>query len=266
MKPKIIVTAIGLLAILVGSAMGQSPEHEYLGLKDELHVYLLIGQSNMAGRATYGDGESGPIEGGYLLNGLDEWEAARVPLNRYSTIRKGLEMQRLNPGYAFAQAMLESSDGASIGLVVNAKGGTKIEQWEKGTEFYAEAVRRTKAAAVTGTLKGILWHQGEGNSREPEAYPEKLAKLIEDLRQDLGAPHLPFIAGQVHYHTENKPHTKRLNELLAQFPESVPYTACVKSESLATFDHTHFGTEAMIELGRRYAASIRLVQRRLPVD
>jgi hypothetical protein len=41
----------------------------------------------------------------------------------------------------------------SIGLVVNAKGGTKIEQWLPGTEFYTEAVKRTKAALEYGELK-----------------------------------------------------------------------------------------------------------------
>lgn len=70
-----------------------------------------------------------------------------------------------------------------IGLVVNAKGGTKIEQWEKGTRFYKEAVLRAKEAQATGTLKGILWHQGESNARNPEDYLKKLEKLVENHRK-----------------------------------------------------------------------------------
>lgn len=140
----------------------------YDGPKEKLHIYLLIGQSNMAGRAPFTTEESGAIKRCYLLNGEDKWEPARNPLNRYSTIRKELAMQKMNPGYSFSKAMLEKDEEISLGLVVNARGGTKIEEWAKGTQYYSEALRRAKAAQKTGTLKGILWHQGESNSEKPD--------------------------------------------------------------------------------------------------
>ena len=36
----------------------------------DLDIYLLIGQSNMAGRAPYSEAEAQPIEGVFLLNEL----------------------------------------------------------------------------------------------------------------------------------------------------------------------------------------------------
>lgn len=228
--------------------------------KEPLHIYLLIGQSNMAGRAPVGEEHAGTLEGCYLFNVEGKWELAENPLNRHSTIRKQLDMQRLNPGYGFAKAMRKDDDTVSIGLVVNAKGGSKIEEWVKGSFFYSEALRRVGQARTSGTLKGILWHQGEGNSREPEVYLAKLKRLIEDLRKDLEAPDLPFVAGQVFYDPESKPHTQAINKEIARLPELVPNTGYVSSEGLATFDNTHFDVRSTLILGQRYAEEMISLQ------
>lgn len=36
-----------------------------------------------------------------------------------------------------------------------------------------------------GTLKAIIWHQGEADCHHPEAYKEKIIQLMTDLRNDL---------------------------------------------------------------------------------
>jgi hypothetical protein len=45
-----------------------------------------------------------------------------------------------------------SNHNLSIGLVVNAKGGSRIEEWEKGTHFYNEALRSARTAQESETL------------------------------------------------------------------------------------------------------------------
>jgi hypothetical protein len=207
------------------------------GLKDDLHVYLLIGQSNMSGRAPYTKEEEEIIPRCYLLNGQDVWEPAKNPLNKYSTIRKKLGSQRLNPGYSFSQEMLAKDKDICLGLVVNAKGGSKIEEWSKDSRFYQEAVRRARAATTTGTLKGVLWHQGEANSRDPD-YLEKLSLLIENLRSDLDTPELPFVAGQI------KNPSVPINLQIAKLPETVAATGVASSEGLTTMDRAHFDAES----------------------
>lgn len=223
------------------------------GSKEHFHIYLLIGQSNMAGRASYTEEESKPLTSAYLLNEQDTWEPASNPLNRYSTIRKGLGMQKLNPGYSFALEMLRVKEDNSVGLIVNAKGGTRIEQWAKGTHFYKEAVRRALEAKKTGTLKGILWHQGESDHGNPEGYAEKLQELVENLREDLEIEDLAFVAGQI---IGPSP----INDEIARLPDLVPNTGVASSEDLKTTDRWHFDTASIKELGRRYAAAMQVLQ------
>ncbi len=248
-----------MLLLLVGLSTGPAllaqdeAKGGYSGPKQKLHIYLLIGQSNMAGRAPVAKTETGAIDRCYLLNDTDRWEAAKNPFNRYSTIRKGLGMQKLNPGYGFAKVMLQKQKDVALGLVVNAKGGTKIEQWAKGTKFYKDAVRRTQTAQKTGTLKGILWHQGESNSGNPEGYLDKLKTLITDLRKDLGIADLPFVAGQV----RNVP---AINQQIAQLPKAVPSTGFVSAEGLKTMDRWHFDAPSMKLLGTRYAEVMLKIQ------
>lgn len=207
----------------------------------------------MAGRAEVEAEDEVPVERALLFDADGEWVPATNPLNRYSSVRKALRLQKLNPGFTFARWMVEQKPEATIGLVVNARGGTRIEEWAEGTEFYDESVRRAREAAKSGQLKGILWHQGEGNSNDPE-YLQKLAAMISALRNDLGDPDLPFVAGQVE---GNRP----VNLQIAQLSETVPGTAWVSSAELKTFDKSHFDSASMRELGRRYAAEmLRLEQ------
>lgn len=224
--------------------------------KENLHVYLLIGQSNMAGRAPLAEGDMAPIPRCLLLNGSDEWEPARNPLNRHSSIRKDVSAQKMNPGYAFALTMAEQDKASTFGLVVNARGGTRIEEWGKGGVFYDEAIRRTKVAMKTGTLKGILWHQGEGNAND-EAYLEKLQALVSAFRSDFGMPDLPFVVGEVREGT-------RVNAQLSALPERVPATSCVSAKGLKTQDAWHFDAPSMRLLGQRYAEAILKLQTSAP--
>lgn len=214
--------------------------------KENIHIYLCIGQSNMAGRAKVPEDAKGKIPSVLLLNDKDVWEDAENPLNRYSTIRKGLGMQKLGPSYGFAKKMTEKLKGIKIGLVVNAKGGSRIESWAKGTKFYKEAVRRTQEALKQGTLKGIIWHQGESNGKNPETYLEKLSVLIADLRAEFKSPKLPFVAGQVN-------NLLPINEAIAKLPLTVKGTGFVKSEGLKAYDRWHFDTPSALLLGERYA-------------
>ena len=223
--------------------------------QEDLHVYLLIGQSNMAGRAKVPEDMAGVIDRCYLLNDKNEWVPAKNPLNLYSTIRKGEGMQKLGPGYSFAKAMLEANPDIKIGLVVNARGGSKIEQWLGKSKYYWGIRGRAKAAAKTGVIKGVLWHQGESNSNNPDDYLEQLKSLIANLRSDLSNTDLPFVAGQV----TNKPPLK-INEVIATLPEHVHGTAVVSSESLKTTDRWHFDTDSQIELGKRYAKQMLALQ------
>lgn len=215
-----------------------------------LYVFLLIGQSNMAGRAPIEKEDEAPLTGCYLFTDTGEWETAVNPLNRYSKYRKEIGMQQLNPGYTFARRLSSLQPDIKIGLVVSARGGTSINEWQPGCDLYEEAVSRARQAGKTGVLKAILWHQGETDCNDPD-YLDKLKIVIQSLRADLGDSSLPFIAGQIRY-DGNYP----VNEMIASLPDEVPNTAYASSEGLTTLDDWHFDTRSMRILGERYADAV----------
>lgn len=234
-----------------GQAVGTAESSE------NLQIFLLIGQSNMAGRAEIEKQDMDTLENVYLYSGSG-WEKAGNPLNKYSTIRKDLQFQKLGPGYTFAREMAENLQNQNVGLVVNVRGGTAISEWMPGTHFYNEAVNRTKAALKNGMLRGILWHQGESNIEDTATYMGDLEVLIGSLRSDFNMPALPFVAGQL---SEDKPARAGFNNMIIQLPDKVSSTAVATSMGLSTFDDTHFDSESQRELGRRYALEmLKLIQ------
>ena len=232
---------------------------------EEYDVFLLIGQSNMAGRGYMIDGDEdiiGPDV--FLLNDAGEPVPATNPLNQYSSIRKELSRQQICPGLGFAKKMSKKT-GRKILLVVNARGGTTIAQWAKGPTgdgFYEEAVRRTQQAMKYGTLKAILWHQGCGDSKKTDTYMGSLATFVRNLRDDLGVQ-VPFIAGEL---GRWRSHVAAFNEMLHSISEYIPQSDWVSSEGClprGTVDSpepnmrdAHFCRESQILLGERYADKV----------
>lgn len=230
----------------------------------KLDVYLCIGQSNMAGRGQLTPAVMDTMQNVYLLNDKDRFELAVNPLNRYSTVRKELSMQRLGPAYGFAKEMVEKSQ-RPVGLVVNARGGSSINSWLKGSKdgYYEEALSRIRIALKQGgQLKAILWHQGEADCSNLEAYKQKLASLINCFREDLKMPKLPFIVGQISQWsgwTKRPDGTAPFNKMITEVSSFIPYSDWVSSEGLDCYkDETdpHFGTEGLLLLGKRYAEKV----------
>lgn len=225
-----------------------------------MEIYLLIGQSNMAGRAAIEAQDLDSINNVFLFTGNDikPWEKAANPLNKYSTVRKRMSMQKLGPGYGFAKEMAETRHGKKIGLVVNAKGGTSIEEWKPGDTLYNKAIKQTKKALKNGILKGIIWHQGEANASKYNKYMLKIIELIAALRKDLNTPNLPFVAGQL---SSDKPKRNNFNKMILELPAKVKHTGIVTTENTSTIDETHFDSESQRLLGKRYAeALLKLIE------
>lgn len=231
------------------------------GDEKDIDVYLLIGQSNMAGRAELSEVDREAIKGTFLLNSDNDWEVAKNPLNQFSTIRKNLEMQRMGPGYGFATAMRTLDPDQTIGLVVNAKGGTSLAEWQPGLDFFSDAVTRTKIAlnAKGATLKGILWHQGEADVSN-ENYLKELSALVAELRRELDVGMVPFVAGQL-FAPDNQPARIAFNKRLTAIQQFIPNSSYVSSKALTATDKAHFDSASMRLLGLRYAERMKTLQR-----
>lgn len=220
----------------------------------ERHIFLLIGQSNMAGRGAIPDEWNRELEGVELWNGKG-WITAKPAYNRFAPHKKSI-FTGMNPGPSFAAAWRAAHPDATVGIICYARGGTKIEEWEKGLKkpraLYDDAIAATQEAAKTGTIKGVLWHQGEGNSSKSIAYPKKLSALVENLRADLGAD-LPVVYGQLGAWRDSY---ADFNAMLLKQPARIPNTACVSSEGLPKKDDAHFSGAAHVTFGERYAEAM----------
>ena len=228
----------------------------YFEVLPKLDLYLLIGQSNMAGRGYLTKDYENVIENTYLLTPASSMEPAQAPLNKYSTIRKEMKLQGVNPGYSFAQEITHKT-GRSIGLIVNARGGSSINSWLKGApdDYFGEALKRARSAMKWGEIKAILWHQGESDSRFPDAYLPKLTALVNDLRQELNNKDLFFVVGELAAWRKGRT-SDAFNRVLRTVPVDIPHTACVSSEGLTPLideNDPHFSAESQVTLGKRYA-------------
>jgi hypothetical protein len=227
------------------------------------HVYLLIGQSNMAGRGMV-DAESKIVNPRILmLDSFNHWVAATDPVHFDKP-----ELVGVGPAISFAKEMLGKDEKISIGLIPCAWGGSPIKAWEPGAAYinsshpYDDAIRRAKAAKQKGVLKGVIWHQGESDNDSllSGVYLEKLKALIERLRIDLGQPTLPFVAGEIGYFNK----TNYINPVINQLPAAVAHTAVVSAKDLHDKgDQLHFDTPSARELGKRYAIALKKLQQRL---
>ncbi|GKD83876.1 probable carbohydrate esterase [Tanacetum coccineum] len=168
-------------------------------------VFILAGQSNMAGRGGVINGtwdgiiphEMKASQGMILrLRGDQNWEDAKAPLHADIDVNKTCGV---GPGMAFANAMLRNDPRRfrAIGLVPCAIGGSGIDEWSRDKRLYKRLVNRAKVAVKSGgEVRAVLWFQGERdtiNITDAESYKGKLQKLFIDLRYDLKSPLLPVI-------------------------------------------------------------------------
>jgi peptidoglycan/xylan/chitin deacetylase (PgdA/CDA1 family) len=229
--------------------------HSQVDSSKPMDVYLLIGQSNMAGRGTLDEQSQITSKAILMLDKTNSWVVAKDPVH-FDKSSAGV-----GPAISFAQGMLEDKKNVQIGLVPCAWGGSPIKVWKTGAKYfdnfpYDEAVQRAKIAMQKGVLKGILWHQGESDNdpKKAEVYLEKLKTLVDNLRKDLNAPNLPFVAGEIGYFNKEN----HINPIVNKLPAEAENTAVVSAKDLTDKgDHLHFDTRSARELGKRYAAAMK---------
>jgi hypothetical protein len=222
----------------------------------ELDIFLCLGQSNMSGYGEILSQDKGIIANTFLLTPKAGFIAATNPLNRFSTIANSVA--KISPAYGFALGM-QGKTAHPVGLLVNARNGSSIEMWAKGntaTPLYDKTVERAREAMKWGTVKGIVWHQGESNSYDPVAYKPKLTALVNNFRSDLGIPGLFFVAGELGYWRQNGTGSTAWNAMIRTISTFINNSDWVSAEDLTFYlDATdpHFSRESAVALGRRYA-------------
>jgi hypothetical protein len=231
--------------------------------ENQVDLYVLIGQSNMAGRGEIDSlSKTCYSKDVLVLTKAGVWETAQHPLHFDKPIAA------VGPGLMFGSELAKQTSH-KIGLVPCAVGGSSISVWRPGafdvatkTHPYNDAINRINIAMKTGTLKGIIWHQGESDrlTYTHEAYLNELTELINRLRVVAGNPELPFIAGELGYFVKD---TEAFNKNLHRLPMMIKNTAVVSAEGLThKGDDLHFNSRSAELLGKRYAAAMLELQSR----
>jgi hypothetical protein len=219
-------------------------------------VYIMAGQSNMAGRGVVAPEDT--VISPRVLE-LDA-NGALAPKHEPNTINQGA-LAGLDCGRSFGNELLVKLNSNTTLLLVQCSiGSTVIGDWlgdsVRLVPLYSNLLGRTKAAITHGKLKGVLWHQGEGNAdNEPDSrnYARDLAAFISKYRSDLGIPNLPFFVGMLPSWCI-KPYTQTINADIRSVAASLPGVYIIGTDDLtAKGDKLHFDAQGQRELGKRFA-------------
>ena len=227
--------------------------------KENFHIFLMAGQSNMAGRGKIAPEDKIPHPRVLVLSKKGIWKPAVPPLH-YDKSVAGVCL-----GSSFAATLADKNPDITIGLVPAACGGSSITSWVPGgyhgqtkSNPYDDALVRTQTALKSGVLKGIIWHQGEADCGQARAavHEEQLKQLVKRFRTAFNAPELPFIIGQLGQF-KSKPWSegrKMVDRAQKQVAADDPHCAFVSSDGLKPkSDIVHFNSESLKIFGKRYA-------------
>lgn len=226
-----------------------------------IHSFLLIGQSNMAGRGFIN--EVTPIENEHikvLRNG--RWQPMYVPVN----------CDRSFSGVSLAESFADcyqKEHNVDVGLIPCADGGTSLSQWIRGGLLYDHAVYQVRLAERTSTLAGVLWHQGEADCSE-ELYPlyrEKFRAILNGFQEDLKLNDVPFLMGGLGDFLKDRECSETLknyiyvNEALEDTAKGNAMTGFVSAEGLTSNpDNLHFNAKSLRQFGIRYYEEFRKLE------
>ncbi|MBE6958728.1 MAG: sialate O-acetylesterase [Ruminococcaceae bacterium] len=221
-----------------------------------IYAFLLIGQSNAAGRGNIANAPrlnncNGRMK--ILRNGL--WRPMFRPINP-DRASSGISF-----GESFARCFADAYPGAEVGIIPCADGGSALSQWMPGEVFYDYALACARLGMRSAKLAGILWHQGESDCA-PElcgTYCQRLQTMMTQLRQDLGMPELPILVGGLGEYLigcERFPEVQNYRELngqLQKFAAEDSKCEFVDASGLeGKADNLHFTAAAQLEFGKRY--------------
>ena len=233
---------------------------------EQVYSFLLIGQSNMAGRGFLHEVESIKNENLYVLrNG--RWLPMFTPIH----------WERKMAGVCLAETFAEECANAyrtKIGLIPCADGGTCLDQWAPGDVLFDHAVFQAKLAMRSSKLAGVLWHQGESDCT-PERYPlyeSKCTAIFEAFRKELRlSDEVPFLVGGLGDFLKDRHESPNLanyvNAQLQQMAEHRSYIHFVSAQGLkSNEDNLHFSAMALREFGSRYFAVFQEQNQIIPIS
>ena len=281
MKPKLVLI-LAILMIIPTPFFAQKNKKP----DPKFFIYLCFGQSNMEAGARPEAQDQGPVDQRFLMMAavdnpkmnrtMGNWYVAEPPINRPEN--------RMGPVDWFGRTMVANlPEEYRVGVINVSVAGAKIELWGKDSyksyldgerdwmkeickqydgNPYQRLVDIARIAQQDGVIKGILLHQGESNSSDPE-WPDKVKAIYDNLIKDLNlkAKKVPLLAGELKSAEENGICAAFNVKILPYLPKVLPNSYIISSKGVkGTPDQFHFNTAGMRELGRRYAVRMLEIQ------
>ena len=233
--------------------------------ENNITSFLMIGQSNMAGRGEFGEVECIDNQDCYMIR-MGRWQKMSEPINPDRAIFDSKFHSGVNLCASFADRYTKYFN-KKIGLIPCADGGTSICQWQPGELLFDHAVMMAKLAMRSSSFGGILWHQGESDCKEPNIslYEERAICMITEIRKELNAENLPFLFGELSEDISEKwncgDFPKQMNSIFRNIEKRIPNCRLVSAKGLTLKpDGIHFDSLSLREFGSRdFDAYLELV-------
>ncbi len=224
---------------------------------NKVWVFLLAGQSNMAGRGVVEAQDTLIDPRIFSINAQGEVIFAKEPLHFYEPNLVGLDC-----GLSFGKALLPYiPKKVSILILPTAVGGSSIGQWlgdsiHRKVKLWSNFLEKVAIGKKYGQIKGILWHQGESdaNDKNSPLYPENLARLLQNFRTAVGNPQLPVLMGELGAYSQNPEQWKKINQLIWAHAAKDLFTSVISTQDLQhKGDKIHFDSAGQRVIGQRFA-------------
>src|SRR6188768_3762054 len=225
--------------------------------KENVWVFIMAGQSNMAGRGVVEPEDTVSDKRILSINKDGEIIIAKEPLHFYEPERTGLDC-----GLSFAKTLITKiPDSISVLIIPTAVGGSSIRQW-LGDSIYREVklfsnfLAKVEIAKQNGIIKGILWHQGESDANEKDVplHKERLGLLFSKFRAGIGNNKLPVLLGELGSFSENPVNFNLINKAIHEYAAEDKNSSVISTKDLKDKgDNLHFNSNGQRAMGKRFA-------------
>ena len=225
--------------------------------KENIWVFIMAGQSNMAGRGAVEPEDTVADKRILSINKDGQIVIAKEPLHFYEPERTGLDC-----GVSFAKTLLNKiPDSVSILIIPTAVGGSSISQWlgdsvYRNVKLFSNFLSKVEIAKENGIIKGILWHQGESDANEKDIplHKQRLHELFSKFRSAIGNNELPVLLGELGSFSENPENFNLINIAIHEYAAEDKKSSVISTKDLKDKgDHLHFDSEGQRTMGKRFA-------------
>jgi len=225
--------------------------------KENIWVFIMAGQSNMAGRGIVEPEDTVSDKRIFSINKDGQIIIAKEPLHFYEPERTGLDC-----GLSFAKTLITKiPDSISVLIIPTAVGGSSISQWLgdsvfRNVKLFSNFVSKVEIAKQNGIIKGILWHQGESDANEKNIplHRERLHSLFSKFRSAIGNNDLPVLLGELGSFSNNPADFNLINKAMHDYAAEDKNSHVISTKDLKDKgDHLHFDSEGQRTMGKRFA-------------